>query len=122
MTRRLPALLLLVACAEEPEVCGHEPALTYESFGRGFMEGYCTGCHSSIIPPNQRNQAPPDVNLDTYEGVLLWADRVQQQTDPRFPTMPPGGGPTTPEYELFQEWLACEVLPDAEIYWYEDAL
>lgn len=120
--------LLLAACEPEPEEtpCTHDPPLTYENFGRGFTEQYCNGCHSSLVPPNHRNDAPEEINFDTYEGLLYWADLVQEQTvlvddpdtvDPYDPLMPPGGGPTQAELVLYDEWLQCELLPDAQIYW-----
>ena len=111
----LPVLLFLAGCPEE-QVCVQEPALTYETFGKGFMDQYCAGCHSSLYPeghPN-RTDAPGSVNFDSYGGVLEHAERVYIAAYD-FRTMPPAGGPNEEELERLQEWLRCEVFPDAEV-------
>lgn len=109
----IPILLLgtAISCEEEP-VCVHDPPLTWENAGEPFLDTFCTGCHSSLLPEGQRNDAPVEVNFDTYAGVLEWHSRVVVRTDPAFPSMPPAGGPTELQYELFQEWLSCEVAED----------
>lgn len=116
MIRTLSLLILLGGCEAEQDPCVHEPALTYENFGRGFTNQFCAGCHSSLVPTVHRNEAPPGYDFNTYEGILLWADRIRMRAvfdgD-----MPPGGGPTEAELALFDEWLLCEVMPDAEVYW-----
>lgn len=115
----LPLLVALAGCSPaEESPCVHDPPLTYENFGRGFSGQYCTGCHSSLVPPEHRMDAPKDYDFDTYEGILLWADKVHPAVMDG--VMPPGGGPTASDLLLFDEWMACEVLPDAEIYWYGD--
>jgi hypothetical protein len=118
---RGPALLalLLAGCMPEEEVvCVHDPPLTYDNFGEGFATKFCTGCHSSLVPEEHRMEAPGDYNFDTYEGILTWADKIEPVVLDG--EMPPGGGPTEAEKRLFAEWMACDVLPDAEIYWYGD--
>ncbi len=116
MTRLAP-LLLLLACAEEADPrCSREPPLTWENFGHGFTMQFCAGCHSSLIPPSQREGAPEDYNFDTYEGVVYWADKMERPVVDG--EMPPGGGPTAAEIALFAEWLACEVMPDNDRYWF----
>lgn len=112
------ALLLGGCLAEEEAVCVHDPPLTYDNFGKGFTTKFCTGCHSSLVPEAHRMEAPEDFNFDTYEGILLWADKIPPVVEAG--EMPPGGGPTHEEKALFAEWMACDVLPDAEIYWYLD--
>jgi hypothetical protein len=116
-----PALVLLIAAAacapDEPDPCAHEPALTYENFGQSFLGRYCNGCHGSTIPDSLRNDAPGQVDLDHYEGVLRWAYEIEEQAAVEEPTMPPGGGTTPLERQLLREWLTCEVFPD---YWAYD--
>ena len=117
----LTLLLGLVACGEEEEdpLCGREVQLTYDTWGRGFLDTHCNGCHSSITAPAQRRGAPPGVDFDTYEGVLQFAERleerviVQNEAEDGNP-MPPGGGPTAEEREMLHEWLECQVYPDVE--------
>lgn len=89
--------------------CDREPPLTYDNFGKGFLGLHCTGCHSSLLKPEQRNLAPEGVDFDTLKGVLTWAERIEDRTLAQ--TMPPSGGPTPEELDRVAEWLACEVLP-----------
>ena len=97
--------------------CDRDPPLTYYSWGRGFLDKHCTGCHSSLVNDAQRNEAPKGVNFDTYEGVLPWVAQIESRAiylDPD--PMPPGGGPTAEELQLLQEWLDCQVEGDAQEY------
>lgn len=116
--RALGLSLLLVACqgeaADSADPCARRPALTYDSFGEGLLEQHCTGCHSSLVPTDHREDAPPGIDFDTYEGVLTWAERIQARAVPEDAGMPPGGGPSTEERALLDEWLTCTVLPEAE--------
>ena len=112
-------VLLAVGCMPTGEsLCRHDPPLTYENYGKGFTEQFCTGCHSSLIAEEQRMGAPEAYNFDTYEGILYWADKMGQPVADGI--MPPGGGPTDIQKELFAEWMECEVMPDAELYWGEE--
>lgn len=117
-------LLGLLAC-EGPEagdtgdtgadpLCGHEPPLTYDTFGRQYLRTHCAGCHSQGLPEGHREGAPVGVDLDTWEGAVQWAERTQVRATGDSPTMPPGGGPTDAERARFAEWVACELLPAAE--------
>ena len=115
-------LLALAACAgeeEDPE-CAREVPLTYQSWGQGFLDTHCNGCHSSLTPVAQRRGAPEGVNLDTYEGVLTWVERIDDRTilapQEERSQMPPGGGPTAEELEMLHEWLECTVYPDKKAW------
>ena len=115
--------LLLFACGEKEEdtalsLCVHDPPLSYENFGKSYMDMHCTGCHGSELPPGHRVGAPLSVNLDSYDLVLDWADRIEARSTYAFSdtiSMPPGGGPTEDEILLLEEWLYCAVLPQKEI-------
>lgn len=119
MSRTVFCMLLsaLVGCGgqEVPEVaCDREPPLTYETFGKGFIEQNCTGCHSSYLTTvEDRNYAPPSVNLNTYADIVNWVDRVDARTlvDQ---DMPPAGGISEGTRAMVKEWLTCSVYPDAE--------
>ena len=114
----LLAVTVLWGCngADDTEdLCVHDPPLNYTNWGRGFLSKHCTGCHSSIVPEDHRNEAPTGVHLDTLDDVHQYASRIEARVlldleDP----MPPGGGPTAEELELLQEWLTCSVFPDVE--------
>lgn len=105
MIRALPALLL-AACAAEPDPCDTEPALTEAGFGRPFVDRYCTGCHSALLPDGYRNDAPLGVDLDRHADLAQWADRIAARTLDG--SMPPGGGPTDEELAMLREWLVCD--------------
>ena len=109
---------ILTACDDsiigpEPPItayCNRQPKLTYENFGKAYMGKWCTGCHSSLQRENQRVGAPPDVNLDTWDDVLLHADRIQARSVDTT-TMPPAAGVSQEETNQLGEWLRCEVYP-----------
>lgn len=113
---------LLGACAgeETDPLCEREVPLTYDNWGQGFLDTHCNGCHSSIIAPRQRRGAPDTVNFDTYDGVLTFAERIDDRVilakaEDRS-AMPPGGGPTAEELAMLHEWLECTVYDD-KIEW-----
>lgn len=119
-------LMSLVGCdasdVDTGEIgCERSPALTWDNFGRGKMEQFCNGCHSSIVPPTHRNGAPVGVDFDTYPGVLQHAERIDVRVwaDDPAAAMPPGGGPTLEEMRQIREWIQCTVLPERE-QWLEE--
>jgi uncharacterized membrane protein len=88
-------------------------ALTYESFGRPFMEAYCTRCHSSTLSGAARNGAPAAHDFDSLAGILVVAHHIDQKAaaGPAATNraMPPDGSlPTDAERAQLGEWLACE--------------
>lgn len=120
LTRPSHALLCVAlawACGDNAddsaETCGRTPSLTYENFGKGYLAKHCVGCHSSLNPSGHRKGAPVGVDLDTYEFVLLWAERIDVRALGDQPSMPPGGGPSEEERARLEEWLTCSVLPAA---------
>ncbi len=100
--------------------------LTYDNFGKPFMEKYCTWCHDSALTRSKRNGAPLYHDFDTLLGVLQVPDHIDQQTGigPKASNdfMPPdrcpsvaGGAiavdcakPTDEERRQLSEWIACE--------------
>ncbi|MEZ4317712.1 MAG: hypothetical protein R3F61_09410 [Myxococcota bacterium] len=91
--------------------CLRDPPLTWENYGKGHMDKHCNGCHSSLLVREElRNGAPLGIDFDTWEGNLQWADRIYQRGAVEV-SMPPGGGPSTEELRLLEEWLLCDVLP-----------
>lgn len=114
----LVGLPLLLACGEgggdsADPACDRSPPLSYQNFGEALIDEHCVGCHSSLVPEDHREGAPPGVDLDTYEGVLTWAERVEARAVDPDAGMPPGGGPSDEERALLGEWLRCAVLPEA---------
>jgi hypothetical protein len=100
--------------------------LTYDNFGKPFMEKYCTWCHSSTLTHSKRNGAPLFHDFDSLLGVLQTPDHIDQQAgigpDASNDFMPPdrcpsepGGAlsvdcqqPTDEERRELAEWIACE--------------
>jgi uncharacterized membrane protein len=94
--------------------CPSGSTLTYDSFGRDFMEDYCTRCHSSELTGADRKGAPDDHNFDSLQGVLEAADHIDEYAgkgpDSTNTFMPPGAPrPSDDDRAKLAEWLACEV-------------
>jgi uncharacterized membrane protein len=106
-------ILLLLACLADGEdtagACDRDPPLDYLTFGKPLMQTHCTGCHSSLVREDQRNDAPVGLDLDTYDDVVEWAERIRVRAVEE-QDMPPGGGPSDEERALLAEWLDCEVI------------
>jgi len=90
--------------------CTRDPPLTYENFGKGILDRHCNGCHSDFMRAGQRGDAPLDVNLNKWEYVLQWADRIQVRAVDQL-DMPPTGTMVPLERAQLGEWLRCDVLP-----------
>lgn len=123
---------VLAACPADPTPTGttcpspDPQTLTYDNFGRAFMESYCTWCHDSDLPRSKRNGAPIYHDYDSLLGVLSTIDHVDQQAgfgpNAENTLMPPDECPTTPggpldrpcpkptdeERRQLAQWLACE--------------
>ncbi len=132
MTALTTILVVLVACGGTPTATGTvcpdpDPGtLTYENFGKPFMEKYCTWCHAEDIPRSKRNGAPIYHDFDTLLGVMQVTDHVDEQTGigpeasnhfmppDRCPTVAGGEAnsdcakPTDEERRQLAEWIACE--------------
>jgi hypothetical protein len=92
--------------------CPPASTVTYESFGRDFMERYCTRCHASTLEGAARQGAPSFHDFDTVFGVRGVADHVDETTaaGPAAVNegMPPDGPrPTLDERLTLGEWIAC---------------
>jgi uncharacterized membrane protein len=101
---------LSTACPAEPwdeaECPPEGTALTYESFGRPFMERHCQYCHASFI--ENRQGAPGDYVFDTHADVIEWIDHIYERSAGDNVSMPPGPeDPPEEEREQLKEWLAC---------------
>lgn len=123
-------VLLSVACSSSDETpilteasCPDGLALTYENFGKPFMETYCTRCHHSELHGADRQGAPLYHDFDSLFGIVVVANHVDwyAAAGPAAVNeiMPPeGAAPSLEERYQLGEWLACEVeqfgdAPDA---------
>lgn len=85
--------------------------LTWENFGEPFMLSWCTGCHSSALPTNDRAGAPCAVNFDSHAGVVPFATSItvraidwkMYDANP----MPPAAIVPDDELALLREWIDC---------------
>lgn len=97
--------------------CPENSDLTYDSFGKAFMDKYCIKCHSTELSGAARNGAPADHDFNVYEGIIGVAMHIDEYAasgpDSTNKTMPPasdsGPKPTMEEREKLGEWLACEL-------------
>lgn len=122
-TRILAALSLclsLTACDHEHEhegppsgaECAEGSTLTWDNFGKGFMETYCTRCHATSVTGAARQGAPSDHNFETAALVRMQIEHIDGQTaagpDSVNTEMPIGSPtPTEDERRKLGEWLAC---------------
>ena len=112
----------LAACTNQPGLepsgatCPPSSTLTYASFGQHFMATYCTQCHSSTLTGDQRMGAPLFHDFDTLEGIMAFAQHIDESTaaGPKAVNtlMPPfTPKPTLEERQQLGEWLACGTPP-----------
>lgn len=118
MLLRLVLSILLAACAAEDEkggadsasdtattaFCATAPALTWETWGHGFMAEYCLACHSADAP--NRYGAPTDMNFDTAAETWAFKDEILLSVI-ETSTEPPGGGVYSEDRDLLEAWLRC---------------
>ena len=88
------------------EDCSQVP-WTYSNVGQPFMMTWCTSCHHTELPEDQRANATPGINLDSYNDVLSHLDRIAVRALSEPPTMPPAGGPSDLELQRLREWIIC---------------
>jgi uncharacterized membrane protein len=90
-----------------------DSSLTYEGFVEGFMQDYCTRCHSSELSASERMGAPLGHDFDSRAGIDKVLDHVGQEAaggpDGVNTAMPPDGvKPSTEQRKMLGAWLACE--------------
>ena len=97
--------------------CPQDNALTYRSFGAGFLRTWCTGCHSSTLAAADRQDAPDDVNFDrpdfyklqerlVYERAVLEGHKFAADPASASP-MPPAGLVPGADLRRLGQWIAC---------------
>lgn len=87
--------------------CESAPAVTYETFGQGFLSSYCNGCHGAAAA--DRRGAPPMVVFDDAAQATQWAPRIRSRVfvDDQAPPMPPAGGIPPDDLARAEIWLDC---------------
>ena len=91
----------------EGVVCDEAPVINYDTFGRGFLDTYCNGCHGAGAA--DRQGAPEMVVFDDAAGATQWGPRIQARVFPvgQMPPMPPAGGVPEGDLDRAQVWLEC---------------
>lgn len=94
-------------------LCPTSSTLAYDSFGRAFMEQYCTRCHSSMRTGAAREGAPSDHDFDALAGIKSAIEHIDEQAaggpDHVNTSMPPSEPrPSEAERRQLGEWLACD--------------
>jgi uncharacterized membrane protein len=99
------------ACAKNTTIDEYEcpkggTTLTYDNFGKGFLDAHCQKCHGQ--PTKDRNGAPASFDFHTQADALEHKDRIFARAAADNVTMPPGPDdpPADERYQL-AEWLAC---------------
>ena len=87
-------------------------SLTYNNFGKPFMESYCTRCHDSNKMGEMRQGAPAYHDFDTLIGIKQVSNHVDETAasgpEATNLAMPPDGAkPTLAERQMLGEWIAC---------------
>ncbi len=72
--------------------------LTYEKFGKMFIDTYCIGCHANTMP-----------QLKTLDAIVTNKARIQAQavTNKAMPPITAPKKPTDPERMKLGQWLMC---------------
>jgi len=98
--------------------CPPDNALTYRSFGDGFLRTWCTGCHSSTLAASDRQDAPGDVNFDraalykphardVYDRAVLEPHALLVDPNAAATPMPPAGVVPEADRRRLAQWIAC---------------
>lgn len=95
--------------------CPEGSFLTFENFGAIHMLNYCTGCHASGLPADQRQGAPIGIDFDGLDDVRRHAERIWARAGDANGTMPPAGAAPDEERALLGEWLSCGAPTDADL-------
>ncbi|MBK8251854.1 MAG: c-type cytochrome [Polyangiaceae bacterium] len=79
--------------------------LTYDTFGKAFMDNYCTSCHTAGSGVSGADSLP----LDSLSAVQAEIEEVYEKAGGTNTSMPPGGNaaPSASEREQLAEWLSC---------------
>ena len=110
------ALLFVIACTEGrdkdtgdelPDVlgqCDSDQAIAWADV-QPIFAAYCTSCHASDLPADERQDAPIGVDYDTAETARLNADLTWQMI--RYGMMPLYSEMAPEDAMLVWEWLNC---------------
>ena len=86
--------------------CPPDSTLTYDSFGRDFVDSNCEPCHAAGAV--NRHGAPEDYTFDNLGEVQRHRERIFANAAADNSAMPPGPDHLPQEQrDQLAEWLAC---------------
>ena len=94
-----------------PDGGNSDAVISYDMDIKPILDSHCILCHASDKQGLERNGAPVQVNLDSYENVTPFAQNANARIQSG--TMPPTGGIPLEERTLFQGWID-QSLPRTE--------
>ncbi len=105
------ALAFAIACNGPTSIDEHPcppggTTLTYENFGKSFIDTHCQSCHASRS--HDRVGAPAEYFFDTREDVVRHRERIFVRAAASNDSMPPGpNDPNDGDRAKLADWLAC---------------
>jgi mono/diheme cytochrome c family protein len=106
--RGLGAALLLSACSSTPangiatgSTCPQNSALTYENFGKSFIDTNCLACHASRERPTLTTQAAVQASRDAIDRAAAAGPNGTNTA------MPQDHDVSVDQRTQLGEWLAC---------------
>lgn len=83
--------------------------VTYDNFGKAFLEKYCTKCHvSTKTTMMTRMGAPAGSDFDKVEAVQQYKDKIVQLVTVKKSMPPVAPKPADDEKAKLKTWLECE--------------
>jgi uncharacterized membrane protein len=102
------AILLATAVMAHTSLAAAKCDVTYDSFGKAFMDKYCVACHSSAKSGFARKGAPAGSDFDKVEAITKYKAKIVELTVTKA-KMPPGAPkPTADETAKVKAWIECE--------------
>lgn len=96
----------LVGCSSGSTIdsasCPTGSTLDYATFGKGFVEKYCSDCHTG-------SGQQGGVSLEGVGNIQKYKAEAYKEAGGENTSMPPSGktAPSADERKKFGEWLAC---------------
>lgn len=96
----------LVGCGDSGgtstgSTCPQGSTLTYENFGRAFIQTNCNGCHGASQSPTLTTQAAVQANATRIDELAASGPNATNTT------MPEGASVSVEDRQKLGEWLAC---------------
>lgn len=83
-----------------------ESTLTYDNFGKRFLDQWCQPCHAAAGPGRQG--APSAYDFGSLADAHAWRERIFVRAAADNTSMPPGpDDPPEADRQKLAEWLAC---------------